>query len=559
LQQFLQLYDDLDQTTRTTEKVAALVRYFQQAEPLDAAWALTLLMGRKIPRAVKISALRVWASEVSGLPEWLIEECYQSVGDTAETLALILPVQQQSSTLSLCELIQERILELKQLSSSEQAALVKQTWAELTPRQIFLWHKLLLGGFRVGVARLLVARALGEIANVPSQVMLHRLLSLSEPTTTTLAKLLSTEQSQEPGQPYPFYLASTLEQTLDELGSIEQWQIEWKWDGIRAQLIRRQGQTMLWTRGEELVTDRYPEITSAAQLLPDGTVLDGEILAWHQGQPLPFQILQQRIARKQVSKQLLATAPVIFLAYDILEQDSQDQREQTLSTRRTRLEEMLTPEFCAKQTGIALAPVITVQDWQQCTQLREAARTQLCEGLMLKQRDSVYGVGRQRGSWWKWKSTPLTIDAVLIAAQPGHGRRANLFTDYTFAVWHEGELLPVAKAYSGLSDAEIKQVDAFVRANTTGRFGPVRSVTPELVFELHFEGVQRSTRHKSGVAVRFPRIARPRPDKPFAEADTLEQLLRLAPAEVPVLQSPKQKPAIKSSLKIDPRQQWLFE
>ncbi len=248
-------------------------------------------------------------------------------------------------------------------------------------------------------------------------------------------------------------------------------------DGIRAQLIRRQGQTMLWTRGEELVTDRYPEITNAAQTMPDGTVLDGEILAWHDGQPLPFQILQQRIARKQVSKQLLATAPVIFLAYDILEENAQDLREQSLCTRRAKLEELLTPEFCTKQTGIQLAPLIHAQDWQHCETLREAARAQLCEGLMLKRRDSTYGVGRQRGAWWKWKSTPLTIDAVLIAAQPGHGRRANLFTDYTFAVWHEGELLPVAKAYSGLSDAEIKQVDAFVRANTTGRFGPVRSVT----------------------------------------------------------------------------------
>jgi len=539
---FTQLYRALDATTRTTEKVRTLADYFRAAEPADAAWALWFLLGNRLPRAVTSTQLRAWAAVASGLPDWLMDECYEAVGDLAETLALVLPSPTKSAApLPLHELVAERIAPLKRLPPEEQRALVARTWSELTTDERFLWHKLMLGGFRIGVARTLVARALAQVAQIPPEKMAHRLLRPWKPSAADFAALLdSADVENDPGQPYPFFLATTLDEPPETLGEPNEWQIEWKWDGIRAQLIRRAGEVLVWSRGEELLTDRFPEAAAVGRALPEGTVLDGEILAWRGGAPLPFQVLQTRIGRKAVTAKALAAAPVVFLAYDLLEWAGQDMRARPLTERRALLEAAVAPllpqvpfgEAAAQRNKLTiplrLSPVLTVNSWDEVTALRDATRENLTEGVMLKRRDSPYAVGRPRGDWWKWKSTPLTIDAVLIAAQPGHGKRAGLFTDYTFAVWDGENLVPVAKAYSGLTDAEIRAVDRFVREQTLGRFGPVRSVTAELVFELHFEGVQISGRHKSGVALRFPRIARWRTDKPFREADTLETLKALA-------------------------------
>lgn len=590
VQRFTQLYRELDATTRTNDKVAALVDYFRAADPADAAWALALLMGNKIPRTVNSRQLRTWLVEVTQLPEWLIDECYDAVGDLSETIALLLPAATGTTDLPLAMIVEERIVALRGLSDEEQRALVLRTWSELQATERFLWHKLLLGNFRIGVARTLVARALAQVAGIAAEVMAHRLMGHWQPTPADYQSLLSGEGRNDPGQPYPFFLAYALEVEPQTLGPIEDWQLEWKWDGIRAQLIRRAGQTLLWTRGEELVTDRYPEIAAIGDALPDGTVLDGEVLAWRGDEPLPFGVLQQRIGRKSVGPKLLHTAPVVFMAYDVLELGGEDMRPLPLVERRVKLESLVRQAFlpdsvseniedaslrvAAKQlaelTAFRVSPLVTAASWEEVIALRNAARDNLTEGLMIKKKDAPYGVGRTRGEWWKWKSTPLTIDAVLVYAQQGHGRRASLFTDYTFAVWHEGELAPIAKAYSGLTDAEIREVDRFIRAHTIDRYGPVRTVEPLLVFELHFEGVQLSTRHRAGLAVRFPRIARWRTDKLPKDADTLETLRALAeqqanransaPELPPELIEPAKKVRVsKKKPKFDPGQGLLFE
>jgi len=526
MRRFTQLFNELDSTTRTVEKLRALERYFETAEPADAAWGLYFLTGRKIKRAVNTRLLREWVIAVTGLPGWLVEESYDAVGDLAEALSLLLPVEGRPSDLPLHQIVAERILPLRDLSVEEQQRLVTDTWRLLDARQRLVWHKLIMGEFRVGVAATLVARALAKVAGVPAAEMSHRLMGHWEPTPEDYRALLGGGADLESvARPYPFFLAHPLESPLHELGEIGEWQAEWKWDGIRAQVIHRQQQVLVWSRGEELVTDRFPEIRDVGRLLPDGTVLDGEILAWQGDLPLPFAVLQRRIGRKTVGAKLLAEAPVALMAYDIMEFAGQDIRNQPLRQRRRLLEDLVAQ---LKLPALRISPTVTAASWGELEETRGEARERVVEGLMLKRADSEYGVGRPRGTWWKWKIAPLSVDAVLIYAQRGSGRRASLYTDYTFGVWHEGELVPVAKAYSGLTDEEIAEVDAFVRQNTLERFGPVRVVRPELVFELHFEGIQPSKRHKSGLAVRFPRMARWRKDKQPADADTLEMMQSLA-------------------------------
>lgn len=526
MQRFTKLFNELDSTTRTAEKVRALQRYFETAEPADAAWGLYFLTGRKIKRAVNTRLLREWIIAATGLPGWLIEESYDAVGDLAEALALLLPDQGASTSLPLHRIVAERILPLRELPPEAQQQLVAETWHLLDARQRLVFHKLIMGEFRFGVAATLVARALANVAGIPAAEMSHRLMGHWEPTADDYRALLGGGSGLESiARPYPFFLAHPLESSLESLGNLRDWQAEWKWDGIRAQLIRRQGQVLIWSRGEELVTDRFSEIRAVGQALPEGTVLDGEILAWRGELPLPFAVLQRRIGRKSVGPKLLAEAPVALMAYDLLELDGRDIRSKQLLERRKLLERLVA---ALRHPAIRISPTVSAATWEQLEAIRGEARERVVEGLMLKRGDSPYGVGRPKGVWWKWKIAPLSVDAVLIYAQRGSGRRASLYTDYTFGVWHEGQLVPVAKAYSGLTDAEIAEVDAFVRHHTLERFGPVRVVRPELVFELHFEGIQTSTRHKSGLAVRFPRMARWRKDKTAAEADTLEAMHALA-------------------------------
>ena len=549
MKRFIQLFADLDETNRTNEKVAALESYFRDGPAADAAWALHFLRGGKVSRAVTSTQLRTWAAEEARLPSWLVDECYETVGDLAETIALILPKSEGTLALPLHQVIEERLLTLADKPDALKCELLRQTWRELDARGRFVWNKLLTGGLRVGVAETLVVRALANVAGVEQAVMAHRLAGKWRPVADDYARLMSGEGT-EIAKPYPFFLASPITDPA-ELGDIAEWQIEWKWDGIRAQLIQREGQTLIWSRGDESVSESFPEIAEAAASLPDGTVLDGEILAWLHETPQSFGKLQHRLGRKNVSAKLRKEVPVVFLAYDLLECDGADWRAKPLEERRAKLEEVIEAAHRAPRTDEAgdelpdlfeaLNPVardplplrisnlLQAASWQQLAELQAQSRERGVEGLMLKRRASVYGVGRQRGDWWKWKIAPLVMDAVLIGAQPGHGRRASLYTDYTFGVWHDGELVPVAKAYSGLTDEEIREVDAFVRANTTGRFGPLRAVKGELVFEIAFEAIHESTRHKSGIALRFPRINRWRTDKKHGEADSLETLRALLP------------------------------
>lgn len=528
---FADLYTALDETNKTNAKIARMVTYFDSAPPADAAWVLYFLSGRRPRRAVNGRKLAEWAAEEAGIPDWLFGESYDAVGDIAETITLLLPETEAESAQPLHQWVEERLLPLQALSEEEQRTAILQAWHELNRPQRFIWNKLITGGFRVGVSQKLVVRALSALSGIETAALSHRLMGQWEPTAQFYEELLhpATEDT-DISRPYPFFLAYPVKSDpAAELGELEQWQVEWKWDGIRAQLIRRQGETFLWTRGEELVTDRYPEITAAAEDLPDGTVLDGELLPWKEGKVMPFAQLQRRIGRKTIGKKLLADVPVIFLCYDLLEVDGEDWREHPLHERRHQLDDIISA--CNRDT-LLLSPLAQAGSWDSLAQLREESRARMVEGFMLKRIDSPYRVGRQRGDWWKWKVDPYTVDAVLIYAQRGSGKRASLYTDYTFGVWDgEGNLVPFAKAYSGLTDDEIRQVDRFIRANTKERFGPVRTVTPELVFELAFEAIQRSNRHKSGIAVRFPRILRWRHDKKSEEADTLATIQAMLPAE----------------------------
>jgi DNA ligase-1 len=531
MQRFTQLYDDLDATTRTNDKVAALVRYFREVPAADAIWAIYFFTGRRLPRSVNSTMLRTWAAEVAGYPGWLLDECYDAVGDQSETIALLLPEPERVAPPGLAQFISERIVPMKRWHDERRRQVVEQSWKELDRRQRFLFHKLMGGSFRVGVAKTLVVRALAQVAGVPQPVMAYRIMGDWEPTEASYHRLMQPESATDTStdsisRPYPFYLASPLTDPLTELGNIRDWQIEWKWDGIRAQLIRRQDDILIWSRGEELITDRFPEIVRSADVVvPDGTVLDGELLAWMGDQPLAFSLLQRRIGRKSVTPRIMSEVPVVFLAYDLMEWQGADLREQPLAARRELLANWHQQH---QHERLRLSTVHNLETWNAAEALLATSREHLTEGLMLKRLSSPYGVGRTRGDWWKLKIEPFHIDAVLVYAQSGSGKRASLFTDYTFAVWHEGELVPVAKAYSGLTNEEIKKVDAFIRSNTLERFGPVRVVKPELVFELAFEGIQSSPRHKSGVAVRFPRMARWRTDKKPEQADTLAALQQLA-------------------------------
>ncbi len=524
---FADLYRRLDETTSTSRKIEAMVAYFRQAAPEDAIWSIRFLIGRKPRQVVPTRRLMQWAAELGGVPHWLFEASYDVVGDLAETITLLLPKASGSHDRTLHEWVEQDLLPLRGVDLEVQKNSVVAAWSRMDDRQRFVWNKLITGGFRVGVSQRLVVRALAQFSHIDAAAVSHRLMGEWSPTADFYRQILSPDtQDADLSRPYPFYLCYPLEDDPQSLGSARDWQIEWKWDGIRGQVIKRAGQVFIWSRGEELVTDKYPELQNAAALLPDGTVIDGEILPWKEGQPLPFAELQRRIGRKTVGKNLLQEVPVAFIAYDLLELDRRDIRQTALKDRRAALLEVLAP---LAGDRIRISPAVAVDNWKEPAALRRESRSRAVEGLMLKRFDSVYEVGRQRGHWWKWKIGPLTVDAVLIYAQRGHGRRAGLYTDYTFAVRQGDNLVPFAKAYSGLSDAEIRQVDRFIQRNTIERFGPVRAVTPHLVFEIAFEGIQQSTRHKSGVAVRFPRIARWRHDKTVAEADTLETLTALLP------------------------------
>lgn len=551
MKDFAALYRELDASTSSLAKQAALQRYLREADPADAAWAVYFLAGGKPRQLVPTKLLRLLAQEAAGLPEWLFDESYEAVGDLAETIALLLPPPTEAHDLGLARWVEEHLLPLREAGKSapdELPARLRAQWRQLAAEERLVYFKLITGAFRVGVSKLQVTQALAAVGGIDPKRVAQRLMGYTHiggrPRADDYRALIARESGAEQvqktsGQPYPFFLAHAFNLPLEEfdaaLGPPADWVVEWKWDGIRAQLVKRAGAVWLWSRGEELVTERFPELAVLGEALPDGTVLDGEIAVWREDRVQPFAELQKRIGRKTLGAKLLREIPVVLLAYDILEWEGRDLRALPQWERRALLDELVTR---MQHPSLLPSPMLTGIEWSDLARQREAARSMGVEGMMLKRRDAQYGVGRTKdvGVWWKWKIEPLSIDAVLIYAQRGHGRRASLYSDYTFAVWdgppgqEDRKLVPFAKAYSGLTDAEMARVDAIIRKTTVESFGPVRSVEPTLVFELGFEGIARSTRHKSGIAVRFPRMLRWREDKPVAEADTLQTLAALLPS-----------------------------
>ena len=516
---FTHLFTELDQTTKTLGKIKALIEYFEKASDQDKLWAIALLSHRRPKRTVNASYLAQWANELSGLPEWLFYESYTVVGDLAETITLVLPSDHEASDFTLTYWI-DFIKSLEPLEVAEKKEKIFWAWQHLNEMECFVFNKLITGGFRIGVSQQLMVKALAKYADAKENIVAHRLMGNWSPELNSFHELLHSTEETDLSKPYPFYLAYALEEDVKTLGDPAEWIAERKWDGIRGQVIVRNGQLFVWSRGEELVTDKYPEYQAMLTLLPDGTVIDGEILPFKNDLPMSFNFLQTRIGRKNLSPKLLKDVPVSFVAYDVLEWKGEDIRNWRFEERRNKLEEITS----IKSEVLRLSPQVKFGSWEELAAERDRSREFLSEGIMLKRKASIYRNGRRRGDWWKWKIDPFTVDAVMIYAMRGHGRRANLYTDYTFAVWDGEQLVPFTKAYSGLTDEEIKEVDRWVKQNTMERFGPVRSVKPELVFEIAFEGINRSSRHKSGIALRFPRMARWRKDKPAKEANTLSDL-----------------------------------
>lgn len=522
MKRFVTLFSDLDHTNSTNEKVELLKAYFLSAPDEDKIWALALFTGRRPPRKVKTTQMQQWAMEEADIPDWLFQESYHSVGDLGETISRILPASPSASDRSLSGWF-AYLAQLNGANDEQKKEIILKAWRELSSFEIFVFNKLLMGSFRVGVSQTLVVRAIAEAFGMEPAVVTHRVMGNWTPVSTSFHDLIHVENGQDRhSRPYPFYLAYALENELAGLGEPGQWMAEWKWDGIRSQLILRNGGLYVWSRGEELVTDKFPEFHEAHNQLPDGTVLDGEIVCFSDNKPLPFNILQTRIGRKNLSKKILAEAPAALIVYDLLELGGEDMRHRPQIERRRLLEDMF--RNMDPNGPFKLSPLLRFEQWEELESLHLRSREYVAEGFMLKRKDAPYLTGRKKGDWWKWKVDPLSIDAVMIYAMKGHGRRAELYTDYTFAVWNGDMLIPFAKAYSGLTDKEIREVDDFVKKNTLEKFGPVRTVKPELVFEIGFEGINASTRHKSGIAVRFPRILNWRRDKTAAEADTLENL-----------------------------------
>ena len=536
MKEFATLITKLGTSTKTNEKLDALSHYFSTANDADKVWVIALFSGRRPKRMLSSAFLSLWCMEVANLPAWLFEECYHTVGDLGETIALLLPETNTNgeNDKSLSYFI-ESFIRMEKADEAVKKDFVISSWMMMNKDERFVFNKLLTGNFRIGVSQKMIVNALAKTIQLEPSVIAHRISGNWDPSTTAFDELLSEQAtSTDFSKPYPFYLAYAIDSDVSELGPENEWQAEWKWDGIRGQLIKRNTEIFVWSRGEELMTDKFPEYHLLKELLPEGIVLDGEILPYTLkaspvggglvGAPLPFALLQTRIGRKNVTKKHLQDAPIAFFAYDILEFEGEDIREWPLEKRRSLLENIVTK---LDHPVLLLSPVINFSSWEQLAAIRESSRDMGSEGIMLKRSSSTYQVGRKVGDWWKWKIDPLVIDAVMIYAQKGHGRRSNLYTDYTFAVKDGDKLVSFAKAYSGLTDKEFAEVDSFVKKNSLEKFGPVRTVKPELVFEIAFEGIAASNRHKSGVALRFPRINRWRKDKKPEEVNTLDDLKKM--------------------------------
>jgi DNA ligase-1 len=523
LQLFAELVTELGASTKTNDKLQSLVDYFATAPDADKVWVIAIFSGRRPRRAVNSRLMREWCTEMIHIPDWLFDESYHTVGDLSETLALLLPETKNEHQINenLSHYL-EKFIALEKEDENIKKEFIVDSWKQMNSNERFVFNKLITGSFRIGVSQKMIVNALAKIVDLSSSVIAHRISGNWDPVTTSFNELLSeTSSTSDFSKPYPFYLAYAIDQNVETLGETELWQAEWKWDGIRGQIIKRNNELFVWSRGEELMTDKFPEYFILKDLLPDGIVLDGEIIPAMGEKPLPFSVLQTRIGRKNIGKKQLQEAPISFFAYDILEYNYEDWREKILTERRRKLEEIISP---IKNNVIQISEIIHFTSWNDLAELRKNSREMNSEGIMLKKKDSIYKVGRKRGDWWKWKIDPLVIDCVMVYAQKGSGRRSNLYTDYTFAVKDGDQLVTFTKAYSGLTDKEFFEIDYFIKRNSIEKFGPVRTVKPELVFEIAFEGIAASNRHKSGVALRFPRMSRWRKDKTVDEINTLEDL-----------------------------------
>jgi DNA ligase 1 len=522
---FTDLVNELGNSIKTNDKLDALSAYFELADDKDKVWVIAIFSGRRPKRAVNSTQLTLWCIETVNIPAWLFEESYHTVGDLAETIALLLPENNSAQQTQTLTWYIEKFITLQKQDEPIRKQFIIESWMQMGKEERFVFNKLITGGFRIGVSQKTMVNALAKAVQLDASVIAHRISGNWDPATTSFSQLLSSSSvSVDFSKPYPFYLAYALEGNPESLGNPQQWQAEWKWDGIRGQLIKRNNEIFVWSRGEELMTDKFPEYHSLKDVLPNGLVLDGEIIPSIEKKPLPFALLQTRIGRKNVTKKQLQETPITLFAYDLLEYEGTDYRDKPLQERRNILEQIV---MNTNHPALIISPVIEFAGWKQLADIRSASRDMGAEGLMLKRKDSIYQTGRKRGDWWKWKIDPLLIDCIMIYAQKGHGRRSNLYTDYTFAVKDGDKLVTFTKAYSGLTDKEFAEVDNFVKRNSLEKFGPVRTVKPELVFEIAFEGIAASARHKSGVALRFPRINRWRKDKKPDEINTLEDLQKM--------------------------------
>ncbi|WP_296316745.1 ATP-dependent DNA ligase [Winogradskyella sp. UBA3174] len=528
MKQFSELISTIEITNKTNAKIDALVDYFKTAPEKDKLWLIALFTGKRPPRPVKTTLMKQWCMEITQLPEWLFLESYSTVGDLGETLALLSPKPSCQIDRSLSEWMAE-LKTLKPKEEDEKKAYVLNAWSGLHQQERLIFNKLIGGSFRIGVSKKTLVNALAKLTGIHANQLMHSIIGNWDIDSISFEDLINGSHiNYDNSKPYPFSLAYALEKELLELGEPKDWMVEQKWDGIRGQIVKRNSEIYIWSRGEELVTQQFPELVEVMSNFKDDFVIDGEILAMKDNTILLFNDLQKRLNRKNVTKKLLQEVPVGFYAYDLLEFNNEDVREKTMKERRLILEQLfgsiMLPEY------LKLSFIIDFEKWEELYNVRANSRMLNSEGLMLKQKASPYHTGRKKGDWWKWKVDPLTIDVVMIYAQKGSGRRSSKYTDYTFAVKKDDKLVTVAKAYSGLTDKEITEISKWVNKNAIEKFGPVRTVKPELVFEIAFEGIALSNRHKSGVALRFPRIVRWRKDKPASEIDTIETVKQLITA-----------------------------
>ena len=520
MNRFAALLDALLFTPSRNGKLRLMQEYFASQPDPERGWALAALTGELVFDAAKPSQVRALAA--ARVDPELLGWSYDFVGDLAETVSLIWPERPgvQTPVPSLAEIVEQ----LKATSRNEVGSLLEPWLDALDATGRWALLKLVTGSLRIGVSARLAKTALAEWGGVEInriEEVWHALAPPYQPLFEWLEGCGPAPQTGDLPTFCPLMLAQPIEESDLKGLDPQDYLAEWKWDGIRVQLVARGDVRRLYSRSGDDIGAAFPDVLEP---MPADVTLDGELLVLRNGEVAPFNDLQQRLNRKTPTPKLLRDYPAAVRLYDILRAGEEDLRTLPFVERRSRLEGWYAREL---PPGLDLSPLVPFASWEELRELRDGARERGIEGLMLKRADSLYLAGRPKGPWFKWKRGALTLDTVLMYAQRGHGKRSSFYSDYTFGAWHGGELVPVGKAYSGFTDEELQRLDRWIRNNTVQRYGPVREVAPQIVLEIAFDSVHRSTRHKSGVAMRFPRVHRVRWDKPVGEADTLETLEQL--------------------------------